>query len=220
PRAVSQSRPPSCSPSPAAGTPARRDTRRPTTAAVLSVTALLFVFSHFIVYTYITRFLSELAGVEDARQGLYLGIVGVASVVGLVLSGPLTNRRPRSGPAVMFTLFAGAMVVVGTAGPRLGLLAVGLAVWGLLFGVIGPMVQALAMHASPMSRRAFVSAAMVVAFNLGISSGSWAGGRVLEATGSPAATPFVAAGVLLVAAVLALVAARGMPRPLSRAPAT
>ncbi|MPV50974.1 MFS transporter [Pseudactinotalea sp. HY160] len=192
--------------------PGRRAAGRLATPLLLSAAALLFVFGHFVVYTYITRFLTQVSGVDDARQGLLLGIIGVASIAGLVFSGPVTNRWPSRGPIVLFALFAAAMVLVGTAGTRLGLLAAGLALWGLMFGTIGPTVQALALHATPPAHRAFVSAAMVVAFNLGISSGSWAGGLVLGATSSPALSPFVAAVALTAGAGLAVVVAVRRPR--------
>lgn len=165
----------------------------------LSVVALFFVFSHFLVYTYATVYFSDGAG-TDPRLSLYLAVIGVASIIGLVLSGPLANRWPRYGLVAYLVIFAAGMLLI--LPPASGARLLGLALWGLMFGTIGPIAQALALRFCPEELRPTVSAAMVVTFNLGISLGSLLGGAVVEGVGAHL-TPVIAAGTLILAAVLA-----------------
>jgi len=91
------------------------------------------------------------------------------------------------------------LLIVPTA---LGARFTGLALWGLMFGVIGPLAQALALRFTPEGFRPAISAAMVVTFNLGISLGSFTGGVLVDSVGAHA-TAYLAAGALAFAAVLA-----------------
>ncbi len=167
--------------------------------AALALVALFFVFSHFLVYTYATVFFT-VDGSTDPRLSTYLALIGVASILGLILSGPLAGRWPRYGLVAYLLVFAGAMLlIVPTA---LGARFTGLALWGLMFGVIGPLAQALALRFTPEGFRPAISAAMVVTFNLGISLGSFTGGVLVDSVGAHA-TAYLAAGALAFAAVLA-----------------
>lgn len=176
----------------------------------LSVVALIFVFSHFVVYTYATVIFTDPAGTLDPRLSIYLAIIGVASIIGLIISGPLANRWPRYGLVAYLLIFAlGMVLIIPTS---LGARFTGFALWGLMFGTIGPVSQALALRFTPERLRATVSAAMVVTFNLGISLGSFAGGVLIDSTGARAG-PHVAAGALVLGGMARLLgrisAARG-----------
>lgn len=181
----------------------------------LAVVALLFVFAHFVVYTYATVYFVDASGAPDPRIGIFLAIIGAASILGLVISGPLANRWPRYGLVVYLGLFAAAMVLIVPA--ALPVRVTGLALWGLMFGTIGPICQAIALRFSPEEFRPAISAAMVVTFNLGISMGSFVGGLAVDTasgqnlptqlgqahlTGAPI-NPVLAAVALLLAAALA-----------------
>lgn len=170
----------------------------------LAVVALLFVFSHFVVYTYATVLFAPSTGESD-RVGLYLAVIGGFSILGLIISGPLANRWPRFGLPVYLLIFAAgmALIIPAAVAPRL----VGLALWGLMFGTIGPLAQALALRFSPQEFRPTVSAAMVVTFNLGISSGSFAGGLATDRAGAQV-TVYVALVALGIGAALAWWAGR------------
>ena len=167
--------------------------------ATLAAVALFFVFSHFVVYTYATVFFT-VDGAADPRLSTYLAVIGVASILGLIISGPLAQRLPRYGLVAYLLIFAGAMLLIVPAalGPRFA----GLALWGLMFGTIGPAAQALALRFTPEGFRPTISAAMVVTFNLGISMGSFTGGVLVDSVGAHA-TAYVAAGALTFAAGLA-----------------
>lgn len=167
----------------------------------LAVVALFFVFAHFAVYTYATVLFVTPTGASDPRLGLYLAIVGVASIIGLVISGPLANRWPRYGLVAYLLTFALGMALI--LPQTLGVRVSGLALWGLMFGVIGPVSQALAMRFAPAEFRPLISAAMVVTFNLGISGGAFAGGIATDTAGAHV-TPYLAIGALIIGAGLAL----------------
>lgn len=188
-----------------AGTPPRGGAgapwREPRLAgpAALAVVALFFVFAHFIVYTYATVFFTVDGG-TDPRLSTYLAVIGVASILGLIASGPLAGRWPRYGLVAYLLIFAGAMVLIVPA--SLGARFTGLALWGLMFGVIGPVAQALALRFTPERFRPTISAAMVVTFNLGISMGSFVGGALVDSSGART-TAYVAAAALTLAAAVA-----------------
>lgn len=165
----------------------------------LAVVALFFVFAHFAVYTYTTIFFAGPHG-PDPRLSIYLAVIGGASILGLMISGPLANRWPRYGVAVYLVLFAVSMLLILPTSP--GLRFTGLALWGLMFGVIGPAAQALALRFTPEEHRPTISAAMVVTFNLGISLGALTGGIVSDTAG-PGMNPVMAALALVGAAALA-----------------
>lgn len=165
----------------------------------LAAVALFFVFAHFAVYTYTTVLFSGPRG-PDPHLSIYLAVIGAASILGLIISGPLANRWPRRGVAVYLALFAAAMLLILPSSSTLRF--TGLAVWGLMFGVIGPAAQSLALRFTPEEQRPTISATMVVTFNLGISLGSLSGGLVADATGVWA-NPIMAAVALVGAAGLA-----------------
>src|SRR5690625_4854757 len=87
--------------------------------ATLALVALFFVFSHFLVYTYATVFFT-VDGSTDPRLSTYLALIGVASILGLILSGPLAGRWPRYGLVAYLLVFAGAMLQIGRASCRAG----------------------------------------------------------------------------------------------------
>lgn len=188
-------------PAPVGTAPSPWRDRRLTGPFALAVVALFFVFAHFVVYTYGAVFFGDETGTADPRLGVYLAVIGVASIVGLAISGPLAGRWPRYGLVAYLLIFAVGMVLIVpmAAGPRF----TGLVLWGLMFGTIGPVVQALALRFTPEQHRPTISAAMVVTFNLGISMGAFVGGGLVDTVGARV-NPYVAAGALVLAAALAM----------------
>lgn len=166
----------------------------------LAGVALFFTFSHFTVYTYSTVFFVTPDGASDPRLGLYLAIIGISSIVGLTIAGPLATRWPRYGLVFYMLLFAAAVLLVIPY--AFGIRVVGLVLWGTMFGLIGAAAQAVALRFTPEELRPTISAAMVVTFNLGISSGSFVGGVTTDAVGAYL-SPYIAATALILGAGLA-----------------
>ncbi|ASM71024.1 MULTISPECIES: MFS transporter [Roseobacteraceae] len=153
---------------------------RPAPLRALAMTALGYA-GVFMVFTYITPLLTEVAGVPEAWVALYLLLFGLGIVGGNVLGGRLADRWP--GPAVPLVL---AGLAGGLLALRLGLVLPVLAApamffLGLLaFATLAPL-QARMMSKTPEGTETLGSTLNISAFNLGNAIGAWLGGLVLSA---------------------------------------
>jgi predicted MFS family arabinose efflux permease len=184
------------------------------TGPVVVVTAVaggLLLTAHFLLYTYVAPLLQELGGHDAAARSLLLLVFGLAGLLGIALSGPLSDRFPWGAlPGV------GVALAVGTA--ALGLLGAGPAVavavlgfWGVLIGLLPPVFMTRLLRVAPPGRAAAAGAVGVTALNLGIAAGATAGGAVVDLAGVRA-LPGIAAGVVAVACATLLVGARRASR--------
>jgi len=80
---------------------------------------------------------------------------------------------------------------------------VALAVWGIAFGAVPPLLQTRLLQAAPAHQRDAASALYTTAFNVGIGGGALLGALLFEWVGVRS-LPFVYAGVLIVLAVVLL----------------
>ncbi|MER9433136.1 hypothetical protein NKI67_32600 [Mesorhizobium sp. M0408] len=137
----------------------------------------------------------------NGTLSIALVIFGGATVVGNFAGGELTDKIGTSrtmvttliGLIASFVLVALAMRRSGNSG--------GLAIWGILGFAIPPIMQdgvvKVARAVAP-DAVATASGMNVSAFNLGISGGSFIGGRVVEGPGLTA-TPYAAIAFAVVA---------------------
>jgi predicted MFS family arabinose efflux permease len=174
---------------------------------VTAVAGGLLLTAHFLLYTYVAPLLQELGGHDAPARSLLLLVFGLAGLVGIALSGPLSDRLPRGAlPGVGVALTAGtaALGLLGT-GPAVAVAVLGF--WGLLIGLLPPVFMTRLLRAAPPGRAAAAGAVGVTALNLGIAAGAAAGGAVVDLAGVRA-LPGVAAGVVTVACAVLLVGAR------------
>lgn len=150
--------------------------------AAILLTTLLCVAGFFTANTYITAFLTRVAGVPADRVALILALAGVADAAGLAAFGHLVDRRARlAGPAAtgllaasLIGLFAGGTSVVGAAVLEAS----------LSFGLSGVVLflQSEVLVVAPW--RADISTAWFSAtFNVGIGTGPLVGALVLATLG-------------------------------------
>ncbi|SDF70221.1 MFS transporter, DHA1 family, arabinose polymer transporter [Salipiger thiooxidans] len=193
-------------PQTASGTPLKlsqlRLFLRPAPRRALTMTALGYA-GVFMVFTYITPLLTDIAGVPEARVALYLLLFGLGIVGGNLLGGRLADRWP--GPAVPLVL---AGLSAGLVGLRLGLAlpvlaAPAMLLMGLLaFATLAPL-QARMMARTPVGTNTLGATLNISAFNFGNAIGAWLGGLALSAGfGLPTLPPLAA---LLPLAALTLV---------------
>lgn len=168
-----------------AGQPAQRRLsirRITTTPGVRPVLLALFawILAHNILYTYIAPFLTSL-GLAHRIDAVLL-LFGLASIVGIWMTGLWVDRWLRTLTLSSLALFAVAALVLGlsTASPMLAL--TGIAAWGLTFGGAPTLLQtALADTAGD---GADVAQSMLVTiFNLAVAGGGILGGVLLERSG-------------------------------------
>jgi multidrug resistance protein len=157
----------------------------------------------FIVFTFLAPILTDITGVAESTVGIALLLFGGATVVGNFTGGRLTDAigTRRSMTVLLVGLIVSFSLIPVAIHNATAILAV-IAVWGVFAFAIPPVMQAgVVMVAEEVAPGAIGTASgmNIAAFNLGISSGSFIGGRLLEGPGLMT-TPYAA----IVTAVLAL----------------
>lgn len=179
--------------------------RRPAVVLGMVAVSLLFM-GQFALFTYLRPFLEGVTGVHGATLSLLLLVLGVAGFVGTTLIGAvLKDRLYRvlvAMPLIMAAV-AGALVAFGHSAAAVTVL---LAVWGLV-GTSAPvgwwtwLAQTLPQDAEA------GGGLMVAVVQLAIMLGATLGGLLFDASGYRA-TFHLSAGLLVAAAVLAVLAGR------------
>jgi len=172
---------------------------------------LIGVTAHFVSYTFIVPIIRDIVGIGGAKESWLLVAYGIAGLVTLALLVPAMDQRLRAAVAGSLGILClafwmlSAMSTFGAdpAGTVLGVGAI--IVWGASAAVLPPMLQSAAIRTSP-DQAEHASALYVTAFQVGILSGSAAGGLVYEHIG---ATAVLATTAVLFAAMLVGVRARG-----------
>lgn len=189
-------------PSALAATSVRRDPALGMLIAV-SVAGGLVLTGHFALYTYIAPLLRDLGGFDAAARATLLLIFGIGGLVGVLLSGRLSDRYPLSALTWVTAAFA-------LSAASLALLSAGtfpavtvLVVWGVLIGVLPPVFQTRLLRTASPGGEATAGAVGVTILNLGIAAGAAVGGLTVRQW-SPNTLPTVSACVIALATALLL----------------
>lgn len=156
----------------------------------------------FVIFTFLAPILTEVTGVDAGTVSIALMIFGAATVVGNFAAGKLTDRigTSRAMTITLIGLIASFLLFALTLRVEWAALVV-IAIWGTFAFAIPPIMQdgvvKVAQTVAP-EAVAMASGMNVAAFNLGISGGSFIGGRVVEGMGL-AATPYAAIAMAFVA---------------------
>jgi predicted MFS family arabinose efflux permease len=166
----------------------------------------------FVVFTFLAPIMTDITGVPESTVGVALLLFGGATVVGNFIGGRLTDViGTRKSMIVLLLGLIGSFILMSlTIHIATALLAV-IALWGGFAFAVPPVMQAgvvsVAEEVAP-GAIGTASGMNIAAFNLGISSGSFIGGRLLEGPGL-ITTPYAAIAMAAVALVLVVVAIRG-----------
>ncbi|WP_314439266.1 MFS transporter [Massilia timonae] len=179
--------------------------RRPAVVLGMVAVSLLFM-GQFALFTYLRPFLEGVTGVHAASLSLMLLVLGVAGFVGTTLIGAMLKDRLYrvlvAMPLIMAAV-AGALVAFGHSAAAVTVL---LAIWGLV-GTSAP-VGWWTWLAQTLPRDAEAGGGLMVAVvQLAIMLGATLGGLLFDASGYRA-TFYLSAGLLVAAAVLAVLAGR------------
>lgn len=180
---------------------------RPAPRRALGMTALGYA-GVFMVFTYITPLLTEVAGVPDGHVALYLLLFGLGIVGGNVAGGRLADRWPEASvPVVLAGLAMGlftlrlALTLPLLAGPAMLLLGM------LAFATLAPL-QSHMMARTPTGTDTLGATLNISAFNLGNAIGAWLGALTITADLGLLSLPPLAALLPLTALALALLPER------------
>ncbi|MGW0217117.1 MFS transporter [Micromonospora chokoriensis] len=197
---------------PAAGGAARGTAPDGRRFLLLLVATALGIGGFMTLQTYVTPFLLDVSGFDDAMLAPLLFISGAAGVVGTLAAARTLDRWPivslltplSVGTASLFGLYA-----LGALRPGAAALLAGI---GLGYAAFGSAVQNRMLHLAPGSTD-IASAGVSTAFNAGICGGSLLGGALLSTSG---ARPLAFVGGLLTLTALVLLAVdarRGRAEP-------
>lgn len=152
-----------------------------------------WILAHNILYTYIAPFLASVG--LGQRVDAVLLLFGVASIVGIWITGLLVDRGLRTLTLLSLAVFTVAALVLGFSGGSAIVVLLGIAAWGLTFGGAPTLLQtALADTAGDGADVA--QSMLVTVFNLAVAGGGVVGGVMLERFG-PASFPWALAMLAL-----------------------
>jgi predicted MFS family arabinose efflux permease len=171
------------------------------TPGVRPVLAVLvfWVLAHSILYTYIVPFLAPVGLAK--RVDVVLLVFGVASLIGIWLSGLLIDRMLRSLVLTSLALFALASLALGLGGREPVIVYLAVAVWGLTFGGSAALLQTASAEAAGAGADVAQSI-LVTVWNIAIATGGVIGALLLE-TYQAASFPWALVALLLVALAIA-----------------
>jgi DHA1 family inner membrane transport protein len=137
---------------------------------------VVLTLGHYTLYTYIAP-LTRQAGVGNAEVSLVLFGYGAAGILGLVVSGVVVDRHPTNALWAVTALTTTCLLVLGLSDATTPTV-VAIVFWGLAFGTLPTLLQAVALRTVPHSPDA-APAVVNMTFNIGIAGGALLGSREL-----------------------------------------
>lgn len=174
-------------------------------AALFGALALV---AHFAVFTYVSPLSTERWGFAEESVGGLLLVFGIAGAVGLAAAGTVGDRRPHGALVTTVAALGLGFAVLAIAGAFAGVVVAAVALWGLVLGLLPPLLQNAVIGAASPAYKDAAGAILVAVFNLGIATGATAGGVVIDLVGL--------AWLLPLAVVASAVSALGLSRVVRR----
>ncbi|MEV8512181.1 MFS transporter [Dactylosporangium sp. NPDC051484] len=150
--------------------------------------------------TYVTPFLLDVTGFAPATLGPLLLVTGTAGFFGTVVVGRFLDRYPWLALVIPMALTVVALLALYLLGTLRPAAIAALALNGFAFSAMAAAIQNRTLQVAPGSTD-LASAGTGSAFNVGIASGSFLGGLIIDRAGVHAVT---LAGALITAAAVAL----------------
>ena len=172
---------------------------------------LTVVTGHYISYTFIVVIIREVVGVRGPNVAWLLAAYGIAGLAAMPLVARPVDRRPKATVLICLAGLTMAFAVLTTlafgSGPTTAAAVVGagaFVLWGAMAYALSPMMQAAAMRTAPDDPDG-ASALYVGLFQIGITTGSLAGGLLYERN---VPTMLAASAVLMGVALVGMTASR------------
>ena len=174
--------------------------RRPSIRLVL-LTILITISGHFAGFTYVRPFLEQVPQLQITMISLVLLAYGIGGFFGNLIGGAITARSAQvSVIAGSFTIAVMAFLL-SAFGASPWLAAIGVAFWGLAFGLIPVGVQTWIVRAAP-DQPEGASGLIVAAFQVAIASGAILGGVLVDSLGPTGVIFYCGVATLLGAALV------------------
>ncbi|MGV9676711.1 MFS transporter [Nocardia sp. NPDC003482] len=154
---------------------------------------LVVVTGHFVAFSYITVLIAHYLRLTGSATSGVLLAHGAAGLLGLVAIGRRVDSAPRATALTVTAGLTACMLVVLFLGPSSTLAAaIALVLWAVPAGGMGVVLQAAVLrHAG--DHQDLASAVYIVAFQIGIAAGAWAGGVTLDHDAVPSLVGLAAA---------------------------
>lgn len=178
---------------------------QPKIAIGMSAVALLFM-GQFALFTYLRPFLETVTRVDVSTLSLILLAIGLAGLVGTIAIGPILQRYLYATVIVIPVLMAAIALGLIVFGGWLIAAGVLLGAWGL-FATPAPVGWFTWLSQSLPEDAEAGGGLMVAVIQLAITLGATVGGVLYDASGYQA-TFSLSAGILVLAAITAVLAAR------------
>lgn len=144
----------------------------------------------------------ENQGESAARAGYSFAIYAFVSM--LVMASPIggaSDRIGRFGPLIVGLLGVAAGLAVLGISAGYGVIVVGMAVFGLGYGLVFPAATAMVAEAAGRARRGMAFGVFYAVYSLGVAVGSAGSGRLAGFFEDLVALPFLISAVVVVAAI-------------------
>lgn len=161
----------------------RRSPRSMGLVALVCVLCAIVMTGHYSFYSYVSPYLLGPVSLPEGWLPVALFGYGIAAAGATFATGLVFSGRPGIGFYTSFALFlvgGGSLALLADHQP---LALAGMFLWGIAMGFTPTLLQARLLAVAPTRHRDLASALYTSAFNLGIGSGSFVGGLVLDATG-------------------------------------
>lgn len=168
--------------------------------ALSILSTMVVMLGHYALYTYVSPFLVDHAGIPESWLSgalLAYGIVGIVAVVAIAL---WLGRRPTASTLAMMATGLLAMLVLGLS-QQVVLTVAAVMAWAFALGALPALLQTRQLQAASERILQQASAWYTTGFNVGIGAGALLGGLVLESLGV-AALPWLLFVGLAIALVL------------------
>jgi predicted MFS family arabinose efflux permease len=179
--------------------------KRPVVALGMAAVSVFFM-GQFALFTYLRPFLEQVTRVDVATLSLVLLVIGVAGFVGTTMIGRFLHQHLYRTLIVIPVLMAVIAVALLGFGHMLPVTVVLLGIWGLV-GTAAPVGWWTWLTATLPQDAEAGGGLMVAVVQLAIMLGATVGGMLFDAAGVRA-TFGTSASLLLIAAALAIMAAR------------
>lgn len=149
---------------------------------VLLITILGFS-GVFVAFTYIATLLQSVTGFSEDAVSVILLVYGIGVAFGNIVGGRAANKNPLRALIVIFILLSAVMLLLYAVIPLKVTSVVVLPFMGFLFFANVPGLQSYIVQLSEKylpGTESIASALNISAFNIGIATGSWLGGLIIN----------------------------------------